>query len=104
MPMEGQWRRVNTPVRRLTQRERVVAIVAAALTAVVLIVLVAFTAGDSRPAPAPGCVRAPIAHVMGGEELNACGVHAKRICAANATLEDPVSRSIQASCRQAGLP
>jgi hypothetical protein len=101
--MEGHWRRVNTPLRRLTQRERIVAIVTAAVTAVALIVLVVVTAGDSRPGPAPGCIRSVIPGVMGASELNACGTRAKNVCAAHATHADPGSQAIQASCRKAGL-
>ena len=102
MPLEGHWQRTRRPLRKLSRRERIVAISTVVATALAIVLLIAATAGKSRPEPGPGCIRATIAHVMGGEELNACGAHARRICAQNATLEDPNAISIQASCRQAG--
>jgi hypothetical protein len=104
MPLEGHWQRTRRPLRELTSRERIVAIVTIVATVLAIVVLIVATAGSSRPEPGPGCIRATIAHVMGGEELNACGDHAKRLCARNATLSDPNALSIQASCREAGYP
>ncbi len=71
-------------------------------TALAIVLLIVATAGKSRPEPGPGCIRATIAHVMGAEELNACGTRARRICAQNAAREDPNALSIQAGCREAG--
>jgi hypothetical protein len=102
MPLEGHWERTRRPLRQLSRRERIVAIITICVTALAIVVLVVATAGRSRPAPGPGCIRATIAHVMGGEELNACGERARRICARNASLEDPNALAIQESCRQAG--
>ncbi len=104
MPLEGHWQRTRRPLRKLSPRERTVAISTVVATALAILLLIVATAGNSRPAPGPGCIRATIAHVMGGEELNACGAHATRICAQNANREDPNALSIQASCREAGYP
>ncbi len=104
MPLEGHWQRTRQPLRKLTERERIVAIITIVITALAIIVLIVATAGKSRPAPGPGCIRATIAHVMGGEELNACGGRARRLCARSATREDPNALSIRASCREAGYP
>ena len=104
MPLEGHWQRTRSPLRQLTGRERVVAIATMIGAALAIVVLIAATAGKSRPAPGPGCIRAQIAHVMGGEELNACGERARQICAKNAALGDPNALSIQESCRKAGVP
>lgn len=103
MPLEGHWRRVNTPLRRLSSRERNVAIVAVLATLAACVALIVATVGNSRPEPGPGCIRAIIPHVMGGETLEACGTRAKRICKARATDTDPGARAVQESCRQAGL-
>lgn len=103
MPLEGHWRQTHTPLRKLTRRERLVAIGAAVTVVIALIVLVVATAGDSRPQPGPGCIRPVVAGVMGGSELNACGARAKSICAAHAGQSDPGSQAIQASCREAGI-
>jgi hypothetical protein len=103
MPLEGHWERQTTTLRQLTQRERWVAISAVGVTFIAIAALVLATVGDSQPKPAPGCIRAQIAHVMGSEQLNLCGGHAKRACAAHAGDPDPVALSIQAACREAGL-
>jgi hypothetical protein len=104
MPLEGHWQRTRKPLRQLTQRERIVAIGTIVVTTLAIVVLIVATAGKSRPDPGPGCIRATIAHVMGGEELNACGTRASRLCAQSATREDPNALSIQEACRKAGYP
>jgi hypothetical protein len=103
MPMEGHWRRINTPLRRLTRRERNVAIAGVVATVAAVLALVVATVGDSRPAPAPGCIYAIVPGVMGATPVDACGARAKSLCAKHATLTDPGSHAIQASCRRAGL-
>jgi hypothetical protein len=103
VPLEGHWRRVNTPLRRLSSRERNIAIVALVATLAACVALVVATIGRTTQAPGPGCIRAVIPHVMGGETLNACGTRAKNICAARAGDADPGARAVQESCRQAGL-
>ena len=103
MPLEGHWQRVHTPLRRLTRRERNVAIAAVVATLAAVVVLVLATIGDSRPDPAPGCIYAIVPGVMGAAPVDACGAQAKKICASHATLTDPGSRAIQASCRRADL-
>ena len=81
MPLEGHYRRVNTPLRKLTGRERRVAIWGSVLTAVAVLALVLATAGgSSHPAPAPGCIRPTIAGRTGGEVENACGAEAVALC------------------------
>ena len=72
MPLEGHWQRVNTPLRRLSGRERNIAIAAVVVTIAACVALIVATAGTSRPAPGPGCIRALIPHVMGSETLDAC--------------------------------
>jgi hypothetical protein len=103
MPLEGQWRRANTPLRELGARERLVAIAGAAVVVIAVVVLLVATGGNSRPAPGPGCIRATIPQVMGAEELNACGQRARRLCDEHARADDPGSKAIEASCREAGL-
>src|SRR4051812_29006477 len=99
MPLEGQWERTNTPLRQLTKREKRVAIGATIGVVVTVLVLILATAGNSRPAPGPGCIRAMIPHVMGAEELNLCGGHARRACARSGE-DNPVARSIGEACRE----
>jgi hypothetical protein len=103
MPLEGHWERVNTPVRRLTKRERAVVMIAVLATVVTCLVLVLSTVGNDRPAPAAGCIYAIVPGVMGATPVDACGARAQAICDRHQTGEDPPSRAIRASCRRAGL-
>jgi hypothetical protein len=103
MPLEGHWKRVNTPLRRLTKRERRILFGATAAMIVTILALVLATVGDSRPGPKPGCIYAIVPGVMGATPVDACGVQAKTTCAQHAALRDPGSRVIQTSCRRAGI-
>lgn len=105
MPLEGHWKRVNTPLRRLTGRERRVAIVSSVVVLVTVLALVLATVGDSRPGPKPGCIYAIVPGVMGATPIDACGAQAQKTCAEHAdpAMTDPVSRGVRATCRQAGL-
>jgi hypothetical protein len=103
MPMEGHWERTNTPLYKLTRRERLVAYGALALTVAAIVAILIATAGNTRAAPGPGCIRALTPNVMGAEELNACGGRARRICAKFAHDDDPVGDAVEASCRDAGI-
>jgi hypothetical protein len=103
MPLEGHWERVNTPLRRLTRRERTIVVAAVTVTLAVVVALILATVGNSRPEPAPGCIYAIVPGVMGATPVDACGARAKRTCAEHATRTDPGSKAIQTSCRRAGL-
>ena len=104
MPLEGQWHRAHTPLRRLTPRERNVAIGLVAVTLVAIVALVVATLGDSRPAPPSGCIYAIVPGFTGAEPVEACGARARRICTVHAGESDPGSRAIDADCRRAALP
>lgn len=104
MPLqEGHWRRANTPLRRLTRRERNVVVAGLAATIVVLAALLLLTAGDTRPGPAPGCIRASIAGRTGGEVVHACGAEAVAICRHASRLEGPYAESVGGACLDAGI-
>jgi hypothetical protein len=103
MPLEGHFERVNTPLRKLTRRERNVVIAMIAVTATGLLGIVLLTAGDSRPGPAPGCIETVVAGRVGGEPVNGCGAEARAICARSANFESPRSRTITDACREAGI-
>jgi hypothetical protein len=105
MPLEGHWKRTNTPLRRLTRREKRLVIVSAVVVLATVLALVLATVGDSRPGPKPGCIYAIVPGVMGATPVDACGAQAKRTCAEHAdpALKDPVSVGVRASCRRAGL-
>ncbi len=103
MPLEGHFKRVNTPLRRLTRRERNVVVAGVTVTFIALAVLVLATAGDSQPPPAPGCIRVAVAGRTGAELVQACGMEARELCARSVHLEDPQSRAIAAGCSERGI-
>jgi hypothetical protein len=104
MPLEGHWQRTNTPLYKLSRRERVMA--AAGLLAVCAGLLVAVILGlHHHDTPVPrGCIDASVPGVMGGSNaLDACGARALRLCDANASLGDAYARAIEVACRRAGI-
>jgi predicted metal-binding membrane protein len=104
MPLEGHFKRVNTPLRHLTRRERNVVVAGVAVTFVALAILVLATAGDTQPPPAPGCIRVAVAGRTGAELVHACGMEARELCARSASLDDPQSRAIAAGCSERNIP
>lgn len=103
MPLEGHFQRVNTPLRRLTPRERNVVIGGTLVTIVTILALILATASDSRPGPAAGCVSAVVAGRVGGEPVNGCGEEAKVICARSANYDNPRAHTIGEVCDEAGI-
>lgn len=100
MPLEGHWQRSNTPLRRLTRRERNVVIAGLASTVLVLVVLVLATAGDSRPGPAPGCISVSVAGRTGAELVAGCGAKAVDVCQRAAKLEGLQAETVTDACRE----
>jgi hypothetical protein len=98
MPLEGHFKRVNTPLRQLTKRERNVVIAGFSVTVVALVVLVLATSGHSEPPPAPGCIRVSVAGRTGAELIHACGREAQELCARSAGREEPQYRAIAGGC------
>jgi hypothetical protein len=103
MPLEGHYRKVNTPLRRLTSRERNVVLAGLAVTLIAILGLVLATAGDTQPAPAQGCIRVPVAGRVGGELIHPCGSEAKATCARATTFDNERSHTIVAACKKAGI-
>jgi hypothetical protein len=103
MPLEGHWQRTNTPLRRLTKRERNVVIAGLATTLIALAVLLLATAGNSQSPLPTGCISVPVAGRTGAELVHGCGMEAREICARAATRDDPGSEAIVASCGERGI-
>jgi predicted metal-binding membrane protein len=103
MPLEGHFQRVNTPLRRLTKRERNVVIAGLATTIVALAVLLLATAGDSQPPPAPGCIRVSVAGRTGAELIHACGMEARELCARSMGRDEPPYLAIAAGCSEQSI-
>lgn len=103
MPLEGHYKRANTPLRRLTRRERYVVLSGLVATIVALLALVLATAGDTQPPPAPGCIRVAVAGRVGGELIHPCGAEATHVCARATTFDNERSHTVVAACREAGI-
>lgn len=98
MPLEGHFQRVNTPLRRLTKRERNVVISGVIVTFIALAALLLATSGASQPPPAPGCIRVSVAGRTGAELIQACGKEARELCARSAGRDEPQYLAISAGC------
>jgi hypothetical protein len=103
MPLEGHWKRIQTPLRKTTRREgRLVAAVAGLFAvAVVVVLIVALQSGSSGAGP--GCINVTGTHAVGGASIHACGQSAARWChSAAAARRDALARSLGEECRAAG--
>lgn len=106
MPLEGHYQRVNTPLRRLTRRERNVAAIVLAITAaaVLALMLAPASSSTSNAAAGPGCVYAVVAGRTGGEPLSACGAEAVELCQrASQRSEGRWSETVGSACADAGI-
>jgi len=103
MPLEGHHGRVNTPLRKLTRRERNVAIGMIATTAIAIVVLIAVTAGNDHPAVGAGCIRVPVPGRTGGELVSGCGAEAQALCARASRYEGRRAELVLAACRDARI-
>jgi hypothetical protein len=104
MPLEeGHWRRSNTPLRRLTRRERNVVFTGLATIVVALVALVLATAGGTHPGPAPGCISTPVAGRTGAELVAGCGADAVDICKRASRLEGIQAETVIDACLEAGI-
>ncbi len=110
MPLEGHYNRVNTPLRKLTPRERNV--------------LHRGSRGDarsrcSRCCSSPptiesplldenggarsGCIEVAVAGRVGSEPIVGCGAKAEQICVKSANFDSPRSETITNACTEAGV-
>lgn len=104
MPLEeGHWRRSNTPLRRLTRRERNVVSAGLATTIVALVALVLATAGGTHPGPGPGCISAQVAGRTGAELVAGCGAKAVDVCRRASRLEGIQAETVTDACVEAGI-
>jgi hypothetical protein len=105
MPLEGHYQRVNTPLRRLTKRERNVAAIVLAITVVAILVLMLAPASSStsNAAAGPGCIYAVVAGRTGGEPVSSCGAEAIELCRRALGSEGPWSEAVSGACLSAGV-
>jgi hypothetical protein len=110
MPLEGHYRRVNTPLRRLTRREVTVLVAGVAVTLVACLALLFVPAHNDRPllersggGSHAGCIEVAVAGRVGAEPIVGCGAKARALCTRASGFEGPRPDAIVAACRQAGV-
>jgi hypothetical protein len=103
MPLEGHYERQTTPLYKLSPRELKVAFGALAVTVIAVIAVIAFTVGDSNPAPAQGCIRTEVAGKVGAETISGCGQEAAQICSRAAEFTGPRAETIVGNCEKQGV-
>lgn len=92
--------------RRFSRREKwmVGGVLASVVVLVVVVVIAISSAGRSS---ANGCIDVTIPYSLGGQEVYACGVHARSTCASvgsSGGFTGAAGRAVAAECRKAGLP
>jgi hypothetical protein len=109
MPLEGHYERVNTPLRKLTVRERSVLAIGVAVTAIALVALLFLPAHNDKPllesngGQHGGCIEVAVAGRVGAEPIVGCGRRAQALCARAAGFEGPRPDTIEAACAAAGV-
>jgi uncharacterized membrane protein YeaQ/YmgE (transglycosylase-associated protein family) len=103
MPLEGHYAKQTTPLYKLSSRELKAAFGALAVAVIAMIAIIGFTAGDSNPAPAQGCINPTVAGVVGAETLNACGQKAVDICTHASNFTGARAETILGNCEAQGV-
>jgi hypothetical protein len=109
MPLEGHYRRVNTPLRKLSSRERNVITAVLAVTAIAVVALLFVPSHNARPlldengGHRAGCVETAVAGRVGSEPIVGCGTKAREICKRAAGYDNPRARTIVGACLEEGV-
>jgi hypothetical protein len=109
MSLEGHYRRVNTPLRRLTRRETTVLVVGIVVTVAACLALLFVPAQNDRPlldehgGGQAGCIEVAVAGRVGAEPIVGCGARARALCARAAGFEGPRPEAIVGACQDAGV-
>jgi hypothetical protein len=109
MPLEGHWQTQNTPLRKLSLRERTVLIVASVVTAVTIAALLFVPSHNERPlldekgGSHAGCIEVAVAGRVGAEPIVGCGAKASALCARASGFDNPRAETIVAACREEGV-
>jgi hypothetical protein len=104
MPLEGHYERQNTPPYKLSSREVKAAAIALVVTVGAMLAVVFFTVGDSNPATAKGCIKVPVAGIVGAETISGCGQEAVDKCQHAARFSGARAETIVAECRKQEVP
>jgi hypothetical protein len=109
MPLEGHYQRVNTPLRKLTPRERNVLIAGLAVTLIAVLALLFVPSHNETPlldqigGARSGCIEVAVAGRVGSEPVVGCGTKAEQICIRSANFDSPRSETITNACTEAGV-
>jgi hypothetical protein len=95
VPVEGQWRRANTPLS--PRDKRLLAAVAAIAAIAALALAIAYAVRPAATSNA-GCVGIDVPSTMGGARLRTCGAAARAFCHTQGALDN----TIAAACRRQG--
>jgi hypothetical protein len=102
VPLQGQWQRIQTPVRATTPRERRIVWAFSALlgaAAIATIIVAITTSGPSVPA---GCIQVEVPSTMGGGTTRLCDQNAASFCRSPAAHSAPLDATALPKCREAG--
>ena len=108
MPLEGHYERVNTPLRKLSSRERKVARSPVLASPIAAILGAALRHRRRQPPllderPRAGCIEVAVAGRVGAEPISGCGAEAEEICATRRRFDIPARETIVAACDEAGV-
>lgn len=104
MPLQGQWNRINTPVRKLGLRERRIVIALGVMLVGACVAAVIVAIGTSAPAIPAGCIRIEVPSTTGGGVTQLCDSAARSFCRSTAANTPPLRDTALPKCRQAGYP
>jgi hypothetical protein len=109
VPLEGHYKTVNTPLRKLTRRELTV-VIAGSVVVVVAILALVFVPGrnerpllDERGGSHGGCIEVAVAGRVGAEPIVGCGARARALCRRASGYSGPRAETILGACRDAGV-
>jgi hypothetical protein len=102
MPLEGHWERVNTPLRKITLRERRLLVVFGTVLALGVVAAIIVAIATSGTKTGPGCIRVDLPSTMGGGTPELCGSAAQSFCASPAAHRPPLNATALPKCREAG--
>lgn len=109
MPLEGHHQRVNTPLRKVSPRERAVLWIGIAITLVAIVALLFLPRHNDKPlldehgGSRAGCIEVAVAGRVGAEPIVGCGHTAQMLCKRASGFDGPRPETILAACREAGV-
>lgn len=107
MPLEGHYKRVNTPLRKLQGREIKVLVIGGLVTLVAILGLIFLPSSNGGPIiqdkAGKSCVEVYVAGRVGSEPVVGCGTKAVEICRRASGFDDPRANTIIDACLAEGI-